>query len=1063
MRRSVTDSNNAIMNKRNTRWNLCGFASALVLASVLQPAAFAQNGAAEESSQKTLDTIVVTGYKKSLADALETKRNSGNVVDAIAAEDIGKSTDQNIAEALQRVTGISISRVDGEGSSIVARGVSADFNNITLNGVSLTSSGDSQGVDLSQFSADVLAGIEVVKTPSADHDEGSLGASIRLNGFKPLDARKDRRILEVQSRYSPLPEQGDLDLHDVFGGDRKISLSLSEKFLDDKLGLALVASSETQTTRQDIYHTSNMPVANLPLGATNIETGEVITEFDYGNGPVPIKALTRNGVFYETKIAERDRDTVTGTVQYQPDETTDIQVDLTWSEQTVNNDNFRFNILTNRNNRAPVNPDLAGNLLFDPNTYTLVRDVNVAEDVPQGNRNRPGPVQFLDTQDETTNTNFVFSANVEKVVGDWTFTLRGGQSKTESSLGDNLFVRFINDRANSARRNGLVSGYDCQPDPEICSIVLSEGFAEDPTNFLFHTASVQSREIEDTASSAYFDVDWDRSFGPISSFEAGLKWSSHEKDGQATNLSLNNFSTGGVLREGGQTLADFIGTDTTPTDYGTEFGVQRNSVTDGFFKVDGQLALAEIERRGAEGLLTLQTDLNNTRTIKNDVFGAYLKANIATFDDRLTGDVGLRVVKTEVEADGFSGFRFSNGSFVNREENVAFFGSVEEVFAAIGRDTIGDITIDPPTAIDPPPFAVAATHEYTNVLPSLNLNFLATDDVIMRFAASQTIARPRIDDLRPGFIVTESIFNPNSTANFGATNLDPYKSTNLDLSFEWYFDDSSLFSVTLFNKDFTDFAERASFQSYYTDFREEFYNADGSIKDGIEFSTDVAGVLLPLSGGANTAGCFPNREQDLSNPVGDAGCDLLIVTQSRNGEGGYVRGIETSFQHNFEYLPGLLSGIGVQGNFTYSDSKVDDELDADGNVIFPGTPLLGTSEFTYNTTVFYEKDGLLLRLAYNDRSDYLVSRSTSQNNLQWVEGFDTLDFSAGWDITDRVSLNFQAQNLTNTVTRTYTSIGNSASTPFPADSVSIGDAVSSRTARLTNTGATYRLGLRFEF
>ncbi|MFC7293077.1 TonB-dependent receptor [Hirschia litorea] len=1058
--------------KKSSKLNLFGFASAMVLAGVIHPTAFAQEAdtlstsrEVEESTQpKTLDTIVVTGYKQSLENALNSKRNSGNVTDAIAAEDIGKSTDQNIAEALQRVTGISISRVDGEGTSIVARGVSADFNNITLNGVSLTSSGNSQGVDLSQFSADVLAGIQVIKTPSADHDEGSLGASIQLNGFKPLDAKKDRRVLEVQSRYSPFADDNDISLHDVFGGDRKFSLSLSEKFLDDRLGVALVASSETQTTRQDIYDVNSFPIANLPTGATNIETGEVITEFDYGNGLEPIKAITRNGVFYETKIAERDRDTITGTLQFQPDATLDIQVDLTWSEQTVNNDNFRFNVLTNRNNRATATDALAGNLLFDPNSYTLIRDVNTAEDVRQNNRNRPFPVQFLDIKDETTNENFVFSGTVEKEVGDWTFTLRGGQSKTTSSLGDNLFVRFSSDNSNAGRRNGLVSGYDCQPNPEICSIVLTDGFADDPTNFLFHAAAIREREIEDTASSLYFDVDWDHSFGPIAGFEAGFKWSSQEKEGDATNLGLNNFETAGVLRANGQSLADFLGEGRTPGDYGKEFGLKRDSITDGFFRVDGELVLEELERRGAEGLLKIQQDLNNTRAIKNDVLGGYLKANIDTFNGRLTGDVGLRVVQTEVEASGFSGFRFANGSFVTREENIAFYGSAEAALAALGRDTIGaNVTAEAPTPIDPEPFAVSGTHEYTNVLPSMNLNYMASDDIILRFAASQTIARPRIDDLKPGFIITEDIFNPNSRGSFGSTQLDPYKSTNLDLSFEWYFQKSSLLSFTLFNKDFTDFAETTSYQSYYADFREEFYNIDGSIKENVSFSTDIAGVLLPLSGGANTPGCFPNREQDMAVTVGDEGCDVLIVTQSRNGQGGYVRGLETSFQHNFDYLPGLLSGMGVQANYTYSDSAVDEEVDDAGNVLFPGTPLDGTSKHTFNTTVFYEKDGVLLRLAYNNRSDYLINRSTNQNNLEWIEGFDTLDMSASWDITDRISLNFQGQNLTDTVTRTYTSIGQNSGSPIPAESTSIGDAPNYRTNRLTNTGPTYRLGLRYQF
>jgi TonB-dependent receptor len=213
---------------------------------------------------------------------------------------------------------------------------------------------------------------------------------------------------------------------------------------------------------------------------------------------------------------------------------------------------------------------------------------------------------------------------------------------------------------------------------------------------------------------------------------------------------------------------------------------------------------------------------------------------------------------------------------------------------------------------------------------------------------------------------------------------------------------------------------------------------------------------------------MPNRELDLLSPDADDFCDTLILTKSRNGQGGYVRGLEFALQHSFNYLPGFWSGFGGVINYTYADSGLDAEtiLKPDGSVddFIPEFPLQDTSEHTLNLTAFWEMDGKLIRLAYNTRSDYLTNRSANEYGSVWVEGFDTLDLSASWDITKWASVNFQAVNLLDTVTRQYSTIRpNVNGSNLPAEASDLGSQPTHRTARLSNTGTMYRLGLRLTF
>lgn len=1100
-------------------------------ASMMALMSYAPNALAQDVSDEE-DEIIVTGIRQSLKDARNLKRDADKIMDAISAEDIGKSTDDNIAEALQRITGVSINRANGEGTTVTVRGVNANLNNVTLNGVTVTTAaGDvrnndsGSAVDLSVFSSNLLSKIEVIKTPSADDDEGSLGAAIRLSTFKPLGARKDRRILDVQGRMNDL--KGDSIL-----GDGRIGLSLSEKFANDTVGVAIVASHEENSGRVDTMRIPNFELANASNGFTNgagvnLFTGG-LTNGDTGaldenprdaNGDIipeqTLRVLLPREVTYDQLYFQTTRDNVTASLQYQPNDDTDVQFDATYSETKRDRDVTAFNV-------RPVTqffPLYQGaDNVYDPASSTLTSFRNTANGFGPGNARNTGYARPSTTSEDTTEKSIVLGMNATHTWEDFEFNLRGGTSR--STVRDDNFIFATAQIENQAQRGpssfdngfngfdnrpGLTQGYDCIVGG-ICSIFFSDtvpnrtqggtnganpNLAIVDDHFEFDIGSIASRDraVDDKSANIFFDVDWDKQIGPISEIEAGVKWSKRNKRQRQTNTFVSRFGFPGLVR---QNIVPYATTTPGLRDgFGEALGLPRDNITDGIVGFDAQAMLdAALEVNPNVGITS--PELRNFRDLSNETYGGYLKVNFEMLDDRLRGDVGLRYVQTDVDVAGGATASLSAQQFTMRPENLEFFGyfgagdarntaTLAQATAAIqgvlGRDLVSNTD---PRFVQPGGVLVEDTHSYDNLLPSMNLSYALSDDKLLRFAASKTMARPNIDRTRPNFSFNENLFGP-SNANGGNPQLNPFKSTNFDAAFEWYYGDSNLFSFTLFNKSLED-SERTFAQSFYIrDARDILYDADGvAITDPALFGTATgqpgfipgpSTLLLTLDPNNQPLGeCLPNRVLDLSLIDGRRECEVIQFNQPVNAATAYVRGFEVGLQHAFDNLDGFWGGFGVSANYTYADSEVEAQTITNAlgeEFSFRAAPLPNTSLHTLNTTVYYDQNGKQLRLAYNTRTDFLRSSAPLQGGTRsYGEGSDSLDMSGGWQISDAIRINFQAVNLLDTVRRDYAVLENDLLNdvnPIPSEDLGLGDAPTGRTTFLQNTGRIYRIGLRYEF
>ena len=202
-----------------------------------------------------LDEIVVTGIRSSLESSMRLKRDAQGVVDGIVAEDIGKFPDTNLAESLQRISGVSIDRSIGEGSRVTVRGVGPDFNLVMLNGRQMpgsslqdTGASNSRSFDFANLASEAIAGVEVYKTSRSETPTGGIGASINIKTTRPLDAPGMHTSIGVKAVNDTSAD----NLPSALQGDSftpEISGIFSNTFADGKFGVALTASYQERSPR----------------------------------------------------------------------------------------------------------------------------------------------------------------------------------------------------------------------------------------------------------------------------------------------------------------------------------------------------------------------------------------------------------------------------------------------------------------------------------------------------------------------------------------------------------------------------------------------------------------------------------------------------------------------------------------------------------------------------------------------------------------------------------------------------------------------------------------------
>ncbi|WP_445366074.1 TonB-dependent receptor [Microbulbifer sp. ANSA001] len=728
-------------------------ASALVLFSVVGMAQ-AQNTEQAKEESLVLEEVEVMGIRQSMEKNLDVKRFSNAVVDSITAEDIGKFPDKNVADALQRVPGVSIVRSGGEGARVSIRGTAPELTFTQLNGNYIATPGDepSRSLDYSLLPATMIARTDVYKSPEAKLDEGGIGGTVILHTRKPLDLDAGEGMLSVETTYADVTEKYEPQYTGFY----------SWKNDQETFGVLVGYSKQDRQNRVISTTTENWGWQGDEKPHDGVEARGAMVDIDgneYRDFYAPRAVV--GSVFEE----ERTREGIQLSAQWRPVEQLELGVNYFRFEQGGNSENYRI-VFPEWNYGNAIAP---GSLKFDEDGDTLL-GIGMLD---RGQAELQSPQVAGDyTRAEYVSDTLDFNAIYQ---GDgYSVRMVVGSTSAEGGPSEKLF-------ASVNSRYGTVTDWSWDLSSGTAEIDTSADLGDPNTYPLYDWFSSHWTSSEDDENYYQLDVSIDMDYGWLTSLDVGLKYRDHEINRRITkqswdddNLPCPTINWGGV--EGAcypWWPDDSFHTD--PNGVPDTIDILSSGSLDniiGGVKVPN-FAYLEFEKLKeflyeTYGDPTVIVERDQDYRIGEEVIAAYVQQNFTSAT--LRGNFGVRAVKTKQYARTY--------------------------------DNIDGVLQDEPNIRD---------SSNTDFLPSANIAWDINDDLVMRAALARVVARVNYDDLGG----SESIHAPLPGATVrdgfaGNSELEPYKADQFDLGLEWYFDDASAMGVTLFRKDIASFVINGS-------------------------------------------------------------------------------------------------------------------------------------------------------------------------------------------------------------------------------------------------------------
>jgi iron complex outermembrane recepter protein len=852
------------------------------------------SGALAQAAPTADEDIVVTGIRGSLSRAIDTKRNAALIVDSISSEDLGKFPDSNVAESLQRITGVSIDRSGGEGQFVTVRGFGPSFNNVLVNGRTIATENAGRAFSFDLLAAELISGADVYKSSIANLQDGGIGATINVKTARPFDIDGTRTVLSGRVNYEKLSDKFAGTAFGLF----------STRLADDTLGILVSASYQRRKAQINTVATNGYFRADLPLAGLNGVN------------------FPQN---YDQIVDEQDRERIgiTGTVQWKPTDKLLLTVDGLYNKFTV---------------------DSTANSIghfFSPGSVTAAT-IDANRTVTRFSQNADGHTDYISRTFNRPTELQAYGANLSWTPTDLiTVESDTSWSRAKSNNGGNEVFAVIGFN-NAVTFDNSGSG--------LPGITAANGFT-DPSVGRAHFATREGFDVSEEVFEQRLDATFRNEGGTISAVRVG----GYFQDRIKANTLLRSQNDVGCAYCGYaiSTPAGLL----QPFNPGSFFVGQGADLPRTWLSFDAEDYFTFLESTAAAnaqdlavgrpvGSLAAFLAANNgydpirypdSFRIKERVIGGYAQLDFASTiaDLPWSGNIGVRYVHTRLT---------SNGSQQQLLELQPIPGDVT-AFTAVFAPTAQPVT---------------RQTSYNDFLPSLNVKVDFTDDIVGRFAASRTITRPDLTLLAPRVSFT-NLRPGNLQASGGNPDLKPYKATNADLSFEYYYQPGSFFTVAAFYKRVENFIVN-------------------------QLGDEVFQI------GANSA--FPT------------GAANFRVLRPRNLEDADVYGVEVGFQHSFTYLPGVLSGLGVTANATFVSSSA---ALTTGAVL----PLEGLGD-SQNLVLFYDKGDFEARIAYNRRDEFIQTASNGTGGDPiFVEAQGQVDISARYDISTNVSVFFEGINVTN--------------------------------------------------
>lgn len=964
-----------------------------------------------------LEEVIVTGMRLSLAAAQQSKRNAATFVDSVAASDINALPDRSVTEALQRVPGVAIDRFTArtdpdhfsiEGSGLSVRGltqVRGEFN-----GRDVFTANSGRGLSFQDISPELLAGVDVYKNQAADQIEGGIGGLVNLRTRLPFDSTQRVLAISADGSYGDFAKQWTPSYSGLYSDRFQTGIG--------EFGVLLnYAYSELRA------RTDGMQVEPF-FRRDDIEPGRTVIVPRGGAIRRNEHQREREGMTLAAQWANNDR-SLTATAQYIRTEATQI-----WNEHAVefDADHLSTSVFPVSGTQFDYNDAgvfTRGTLTTrttsrggDPRTLAMPYEYGAQHHID----NR---VNWLNNTIDDVSLNVRFAPSERHEL---TFDAQYATSRVENLdwavFGAAWANTSIDLRGDDIRVTML------PPSPN-----LPANFTSNPASTFWRSAQDHIEDSEGNELAARMDFDMDLDVGFLDSLRVGTRYTARE---QNTRYAQYNW---GVLSE-------VWATDPPPAvwfDQALQNSTELYAFDDFFrgaaggqsvFIYPGSNLIADYEgakaplRQIAEGWRSNSGGMDWKPIDQRDgTIGNFRPNELHTTDEtttalyamlrfgserpllgkaRLSGNAGVRWIRTRDDTKGFETYpdlrrpASCNDGTTGTLLNPRCVLSGEDLAFGAGNT-----------------IARNAEGEYDDLLPSLNLKLELTPTALIRLGASRAISRPELGLLRNyvqidaggnviGYNAAGQAIHPETipaevfslppdqvpsqyipvraaverldgsgtgfTARAGNPFLKPMESDQFDLSFEWYFAPEGSITATAFYKDLKNF----------------FIN-------GV--------VAREYSNGGVT------REVNVSTVV--------------NGDEGRIQGYELSYQQFYDFLPGACAGLGLLANYTHitQDGAVAKNYDTQiptpggGAIAFENVPLEGLSEHNANLVAMYERGPLSVRLAYNWRSQYLLTTRDVITSLPvYQDDTGQLDATAYFSLTPTLKLGVEGVNLANEVT-----------------------------------------------
>lgn len=903
------------MKSMRTRLWLGGSGAAITAALLSVPAAaLAQAAPAPAPNVDTVEEIVVTGIRASLRSAMDVKRNSLQVVDTISAEDIGDFPDKNLSEALQRVTGVQISRQDGEGRGVSIRGADPSLNRVEINGssaLSLTVGGSDRAVDFRDIPVEFVSRLDVVKSPTADMAEGGIGGTVRVITRRPFDSKTPYVAGSVQGVYSNLAEEY----------DPKLALIGSKTFFDDKFGVLLSGTWEKRHLNSNNARTTGW-IRRAPTATGAGATPGRGTDVN-GDGTLDwVPEIPR--LIIDRRVTERKA--FNGILEWRPTDDFKAYFDATYATATED-----------------VNSTLlqlgASGGLIDYSKSTVGADNTVDHIELTSSTAFPMDLAYRNILGDLTRTQYTTAVGGEWKRDRWTIDARFDYSNAEVQNNE------INSTATVFGVPRAIVDYkggQRAPNFSFPGLDVTTGQGVNRLDAVFNPRNNTSDETAEQFNVTYRpDVSW------LTSIKAGVQARQFQTDQilyqRTTRLNCRGDASSGAAVAVAVPCATIVGiVDANSTvndipffktgDLGYSGGVRQwndntmatyqatlaaSGLTNDVYAVNPNPNTAQT----AGGPGSFQNFLD-TWSVEEKTKSGYVQANFdfSSLPVPISGTLGVRVVDTKTLSTGFD--RIQTGT-----------GAATQVNFVQGSKDGG----------------------YTKTLPSLNLRFeFIPNQLVGRMAASKVMARAAPSQLALRRTVDRNSF----TISRGNPDLQPFEATAYDAGLEWYPTQDSFVSATFFRKEISSFI---------------INTVTSEVEDGATYA-----VTQPING-----------------------TDKVTIN-----------GLEIGGQYAFDFLPAPFDGFGILANFTYQKDKGFKGVNLLTNEILP---FPGLSRKSYNVSAYYENDKVSVRASYNWRDDWLITAVGRGNLPEFNEAFGSLDASASYNVTDKITLFVEGVNLTDEV------------------------------------------------